>query len=87
MLPPTDVGVERLDYVKYAPNNSISPQGNINFEVPNDGLTYVDLARTWLSIKGRMKQRLDGQVEWTFLDADPVPFVNEDVVKNPELDW
>ncbi len=52
MLPPTDVGVERYDYVKYAPNNTISPHGNINFEVPYDGLTYVDLAKTWLSIKG-----------------------------------
>ncbi len=79
ILPPTDVGVERLDYVKYAPNNSISPQGNIKFEVPNDGWTYVDLASTRLSIKGRMKHRLDGQVEWTFLDSDPIPFVNEDV--------
>ncbi len=25
ILPLTNVGVERLDYVKYAPNNSISP--------------------------------------------------------------
>ncbi len=26
ILPPTDVGVERFDYVKYAPNNKISPK-------------------------------------------------------------
>ncbi len=50
ILPPTDVGVERLDYVKYSPNNSISSSANINFEVPNDGLTFMDFAKTSLSI-------------------------------------
>ncbi len=52
MLPPTAVGVGLVDFVKYAPNNTISPQGNINFEVPNEGLTYIDLRRTWLNVKG-----------------------------------
>ncbi len=82
MLPPTDVGVERIDFVKYAPN---SPQGNINFEVPNDGLTYVDLGRTWLNIKGQMKRRIAGQVEWTYLEADPVPYIPRKIAKGSRL--
>ncbi len=81
MLLPTDVGVERFEYVKYPPNNTISPQGNINFEVPNNGLTYVDLSKMWFSIKGRMKKRKLREIEWKFLDSDPVPFSNENVVE------
>ncbi len=55
--------------------------GNINFEVPNDGLTYVDLAKTWLGFKGRMKKREQFNVECTFLDEDPVPLINKNVPK------
>ncbi len=32
-----------------------------------------------------MKQWLAGQIEWTFLDADPVPFVHENVVKKSRV--
>ena len=55
-MPSVDVGVSRVRYVEYKPMNQLNQDVGLEFEIPNNGNRYIDLRRTYLMCKVRIKQ-------------------------------
>jgi hypothetical protein len=53
-LPPTQLSIERSDYVEYKPVASISENAAIEFCIPGIREEYLDLAQTLLYVKGKI---------------------------------
>ena len=55
-MPTVDVGVSKIRYVEYKPLNQLNQDVGLEFEIPNSGNQYIDLRRTYLMCKVRVKK-------------------------------
>ena len=56
-MPSVDIGVSKVRYVEYKPLNQLNQDVGLEFEVPNSGSQYIDLRRTYLMCKVRIKKQ------------------------------
>ena len=54
-MPTVDVGVGKVRYIEYKPLNQLNQDVGLEFEIPNTGNRYIDLRRTYLMVKVRIK--------------------------------
>ena len=52
LTPPTNSGVEQVEWVDYRPVNSVGLNGTVEFRVPGSGMHYIDMKRTYLYVGG-----------------------------------
>ena len=69
---PVDSSIQSLEYIQFRPVNPITRQTVIEFNIPGNGLPYVDLSKTKLYIKVAI-QKKDGT---RVTESDNVAFVN-----------
>ena len=58
-MPTIDVGIGKIRYIEYKPLNQLNQDVGLEFEVPNTGNTYIDLRRTYLTIKVKVTKASD----------------------------
>ena len=54
-MPSVDIGTSKVRYVEYKPLNQLNQDVGLEFEIPNTGNRYIDLRRTYLTTKVRVK--------------------------------
>lgn len=55
-MPLIDIGVSKVRYIEYKPLNQLNQDVGLEFEIPNNGNNYIDLRRTYLICKVRIKK-------------------------------
>lgn len=54
-VPPTNSGVEKIQWVQYRPVSQLSDQGAIEFAISGNSVQYVDLRKTKLHVKFKVE--------------------------------
>ena len=69
---PVDTSVENIEYIQFRPVNPITRQTVIEFNIPGNGLPYIDLSKTTLYVKVAILKKDGSRVN----ENDDVAFVN-----------
>jgi hypothetical protein len=69
-LPPTDLGVEQVQWIDYRPVSQAGDDGPIEFSVSGAGLQYIDLQNTKLYLKAKIVKADGSAIPYHLTDRD-----------------
>ena len=72
-VPPSQTSLEKGKYVQYNPVSILSNNGPIEFVIPGENSSYIDLSNTLLHVRTRIKKQ-DGTV--LAVDSNVAPVCN-----------
>lgn len=71
-IPITDTAVQGVHWVEYRPMSQITSASTLEFNVPNNGMNYIDLKRTRLMVKFKVVKGDGGDISSTLSEVAPL---------------